>query len=123
MAREFEWDWLTRLKSNRRVSLEAGAQHAFCDLDTLPLGLVVHLREYGLVKLFRTVDRHGNVEHWATNRPSDSDERTMLARSLFQYLVFDLDKQQIVDFQPHLWADQYLMMRAELYNDGDTLET
>ena len=31
---------------------------------------MVHLRGYGLVKLFRTVDPHGNAEHWATNRLS-----------------------------------------------------
>jgi hypothetical protein len=70
LVREFEWDWLTRLKSNRQVSLQVGEQHAVCDLDISPLGLVVHLRGYGLVKLFRTVDPHGNAEHWATNRLS-----------------------------------------------------
>ncbi|MBK9745787.1 MAG: recombinase family protein [Chloroflexi bacterium] len=46
---------------------------------------------------------------------ADSDERTSLARGLFQYLVYDLDKQQIVDFRLHPWADQYLILRAELY--------
>jgi putative transposase len=70
LVRAFEWDWLTRLKSNRQVSLQAGAQQAVCDLDISPLGLVVHLRGYGLVKLFRTVDPHGNAEHWASNRLS-----------------------------------------------------
>ena len=51
---------------------------------------------------------------------ADSDERIVLARGLFQYLVFDLDKQQIVDFRLHPWADQYLMLRADLYEDDDT---
>jgi len=68
LVREFAWDWLTRLKSNRQVSLQAGAQQAVSDLDIPASGLTVHLRGYGLVKLFRTVDPHGNAEHWATNR-------------------------------------------------------
>jgi hypothetical protein len=70
LVREFAWDWLTRLKSNRQVSLRAGDQQAVSDLDIPSMGLVVHLRGYGLVKLFRTVDPHGNAEHWATNRLS-----------------------------------------------------
>lgn len=50
----------------------------------------------------------------------DSDERSRLAASLFQYLVIDLDKEQIVDFRLHAWAEQYLCLRAELYDDGDS---
>jgi putative transposase len=73
LVRAFEWDWLTRLKGNRQVSLQAGELQAVRDLDIPPLGLVVHLRGYGLVKLFRTVDPHGNAEHWATNRLSMTD--------------------------------------------------
>jgi len=70
LVREFHWDWLTRLKSNRQVSLQAGEQQAVSALDIPHLGLAVHLRGYGLVKLFRTVDPHGNAEHWATSRLS-----------------------------------------------------
>lgn len=50
---------------------------------------------------------------------TDSDERSRLAASLFQYLVIDLDVEQIVDFRLHAWADQYLCLRAELY-EGET---
>ncbi len=50
---------------------------------------------------------------------ADSDERSRLAASLFQYLVIDLDVEQIVDFRLHAWADQYLCLRAELY-EGET---
>lgn len=50
-------------------------------------------------------------------QPTDSDGRSVLARGLFQYLVVDLDKQQIVDFRLHPWADQYLIVRADLYGD------
>ena len=81
LVREFEWDWLTRLKSNRQVSLQAGEPQAVSDLDIPPLGLTVHLRGYGPLKLFRTVDPHGNAEHWATNRLSMTDaQRQVLAQ-------------------------------------------
>ena len=52
------------------------------------------------------------LDLWQT---ADSESRSVLARGLFQYLVFDLDKQQIVDFRLHPWADQYLMIRSDLY--------
>lgn len=68
LVRNFGWDWLTRLKRNRQVSLRAGQQQAISTLDIPPGGLTVHLRGYGLVKVFRTVDPHGNADFWASNR-------------------------------------------------------
>ena len=81
LVREFAWDWLTRLKSNRQVSVQAGAQQAVSDLDIPASGMTVHLRGYGMVKLFRTVDPHGNAEHWATNRLNMTEaQRQVLAQ-------------------------------------------
>jgi len=68
LVRSFGWDWLTRLKSNRQVSLKAGEPQAVSDLTIPATGLQVHLRGYGWVKVFRTVDPHGNADYWATNR-------------------------------------------------------
>lgn len=68
LVRSFEWDWLTRLKSNRQVSLQAGAQQAVRDLEIPSSGLTVHLRGYGPVRVFRTVAPDGNADYWATNR-------------------------------------------------------
>jgi putative transposase len=68
LVRDCGWDWLTRLKSNRQVSLRPGEQQAVSELDIPASGLTVHLRGYGLVKVFRTVDPHGNADYWATNR-------------------------------------------------------
>ncbi len=73
LLRELAWQWLTRLKSNRQVSQHPGVQQAIADLDIPRSGLVVHLRGYGLIKVFRTVDPHGNAEFWATSR-LDLDE-------------------------------------------------
>ena len=68
LVRDFEWDWLTRLKSNRQVSLRPGELQGVSELSIPASGLTVHLRGYGLVKVFRTVDPHGNADYWATNR-------------------------------------------------------
>jgi hypothetical protein len=68
LIRDFAWQWLTRVKSNRQVSVQAGASCAVEALDIPPSGLQVHLRGYGMVKVFRTVDPHGNADYWMTNR-------------------------------------------------------
>jgi len=67
LLRDFDWPWLTRLKSNRRVSPSAHQTLAVADLTIPPEGAIVHLRGYGLVKVFRTVDPHGDAEQMATS--------------------------------------------------------
>jgi putative transposase len=80
LVRDFGWDWLTRLKSNRQVSLRAGEQQAVSTLDIPATGLTVHLRGYGLVKVFRTVAPHGNADYWATSRLDMTEpQRQLLA--------------------------------------------
>lgn len=46
---------------------------------------------------------------------ASGEQRIRLARGIFEYIVFDLDQQRIVDFRLHPWADQYLILRGELY--------
>lgn len=45
------------------------------------------------------------------------EDRQQMARMLFEYVVYDLDRQQIVDFRLKPWADRYLVLRMELYRD------
>ena len=33
----------------------------------MPTGTVVHLKNYGLVKMFRIISKDNTAEHWATN--------------------------------------------------------
>src|SRR5690606_22261549 len=40
-------------------------------------------------------------------------------RSLFEYVVYDLDKQRIVDFRLKGWADRFLVLRTALYDDSE----
>ncbi len=89
LVRDFTWDWLTRLKSNRQVSLKVGEQQAVSDLDIPPNGLVVHLRGYGMVKVFRTVDPHGNADYWATSHMTMTDaERELFANRAWLVEVY-----------------------------------
>jgi hypothetical protein len=48
---------------------------------------------------------------------SSNEDRQGLARSLFSYIVYDLDTQRIVDFRLKPWADRFLILRAALYED------
>ncbi len=48
---------------------------------------------------------------------ADDEDKQQMARMLFEYVVYDLDRQQIVDFRLKPWADRYLVLRAALYGD------
>ncbi len=48
---------------------------------------------------------------------STDEDRQQMAHMLFEYLVYDLDAQQIVDFRLKAWADRYLVLRTDLYDD------
>lgn len=61
------WFWLTRLKSNRLVNPDGKGNVPIDTVAIPPMGLVVHLRGYGFVKVFRTVSPKGDVEHWVTD--------------------------------------------------------
>jgi hypothetical protein len=51
---------------------------------------------------------------WEIGEPED---RQGMARSLFSYVVFDLDSRRIVDFRLKPWADRFLVLRATLYKN------
>lgn len=50
---------------------------------------------------------------------SNDEDRQGLVRSLFEYVVYDLDKQRIVDFRLKGWADRFLVLRTALYDDSE----
>ena len=47
------------------------------------------------------------------------EDRQGLVRSLFDEVVYDLDTQRIVDFRLKPWADQFVVLRAALYEIED----
>jgi hypothetical protein len=59
---------LTQFKSNRQVSVDRSGNRAVSDLIIPVSGLIVHLKGYGWIKLFRTVGTNGDAEYWATSK-------------------------------------------------------
>ena len=48
---------------------------------------------------------------------TEGEDRRLLAHSLFEEIVYDLDRQRIVDFKLLSWAEPFLVMRAALQMD------
>ncbi len=78
LIRGLGWRWLTRLKANRRVNLDRQGTKAVGETAIEAGGTVVHLKGYGLIRVFRIVSRDGDTEHWATDDLA-MDELTRLA--------------------------------------------
>lgn len=45
---------------------------------------------------------------------AEAEERRTMAQNLFDYIVYDLDRQRIVDFRLKPWANRFLVLRAAL---------
>lgn len=77
LVRANDWTWLTRLKSNRLVTLNRGGQQPLAEVDVSAAGTIVYLKGYGLIKVFKIVAPDGDIEYWATN-DLQMDELTRL---------------------------------------------
>ena len=83
------WSWLTQFRSNRLVNPDGRGNVRVGTLEIPPQGLTVHLRGYGWVKVFRTVSTDGDVEHWATDDLTLTEEgRQGLARQAWGIEVY-----------------------------------
>ena len=84
LVRELGWVFCTRLKSNRQVNPDDTGNRAIKDCNISAQGTIVHLKGFGLIKVFRIVTPHSDteatpagattddaaeskVEYWATN--------------------------------------------------------
>jgi hypothetical protein len=82
LIRSFDWHFLTRLKSNRQVNPDNTSNVAVETLTPPEAGQIVHLKEFGFVRLFRIVAPDGDekkaeaqpeaqpahAEYWITNQ-------------------------------------------------------
>jgi len=66
--RDYGWTWLTQLKANRTVSQIKGHHRPVSDLRIPYPGLVVHLKGYGWIKVFRIDTPDGDTQYWATSQ-------------------------------------------------------
>lgn len=63
--RSHGWDWVMGLRSNRLVNKP---HIPINQLDIPDKGLVVHLKGYGWIKLFRFVAKHGRTDYVGTSK-------------------------------------------------------
>lgn len=63
----YGWTWLTRLKCNRLVNPSRTANRPISDVTLAASGTVVHLKGYGLIRVFKIVAPDGDIDEWATN--------------------------------------------------------
>lgn len=67
LVRDFGWRWLTQLKRNRLVNPGGTGLLPLSEAQLSDIGTVIHLKGYGLVKIFKFVTTDGDIEFWATN--------------------------------------------------------
>jgi hypothetical protein len=65
--RTLHWPWLTQLKSNRLVDVQRTGNRPMRDVLIPSQGLIVHLKGYGMIKVFKIAAPHGGIEYWATS--------------------------------------------------------
>ena len=83
------WHWFTRFRSNRLVNPDDTGNVPIETLSIPPEGLVVHLKGYGFVRVFRTVAKDGDAEYWATSDlEMTAAQRAEWARQAFGIEVY-----------------------------------
>ena len=80
------WRWLTRLKRNRLVNPEGSGNRAIREIDIGAQGRVVHLKEYGMIRVFKIAAPDGDIDYWATN-DLKMDERQRLRWTDFEWSI------------------------------------
>jgi putative transposase len=94
-VRDFGWLWLTRFRRDRVVSTADRRQSQLGDVAVSEEGTVLHLRGYGLVKVFRIDTPDGDTEYWATNDPTlDEGMRRHYAEVSFSIENYHRDLKQ-----------------------------
>ena len=61
------WRWFTRLAANRLINPEGEGNAPISGVEIPVGGKVVHLKGYGMIRVFRTDAPDGDAQHWATD--------------------------------------------------------
>jgi putative transposase len=67
-VRSCGWHWLTQLKVNRLVDPDRSGNRPISEVLVDRAGSVVHLKGYGLIRVFKIATAAGDIEYWATSR-------------------------------------------------------
>jgi len=88
LIRFLNWKWLTRFKSNRLVD-DGKGNRCISEIDIPEEGRMVHLKAYGMIKVFKLVPKDGDIEYWATNELGMSAlKRLSIAEKAWQIEVY-----------------------------------
>ena len=68
LIRSFGWQWLTQLKENRLVNPDRQGNRLVSQIAIGERGAEVHLKGYGMIRVFKIVAKDGDVEYWATSQ-------------------------------------------------------
>lgn len=132
LIRGLDWYFLTRLKSNRQVNPEGKGLKAISEIEIGESGEAVWLKGFGLIRVFRLIDKDGNWEHWATNKLEMSDlERVKYAsyswqieqyhRGIKQYCLIERAQcRRRIPWQNHinLCLRAFLRLESHCYHKG-----
>lgn len=67
LIRNLGWHWFARMKGNRLVDPDRKGNVNLDSIEMPREGRVVHLKGYGMVKVFKTASTNGDVEYCATD--------------------------------------------------------
>lgn len=132
LVRSLDWYFLTRLKENRQVNPEGKGLQAISEIEISESGQLVWLKGFGEIKVFRLIDKHGNAEHWATNKLGMSElERVKYAsyswqieqyhRGIKQYCLIERAQcRRKIPWQNHinLCLRAFLRIESHCYHRG-----
>jgi DDE superfamily endonuclease len=78
--------WLTRLEADRLVNPDNIGNRPLASVTLAATGTVVHLKGYGLIKVFKIVVTENHIEYWATNDLQMTD-LTRLKFNQFSWMI------------------------------------
>lgn len=85
-VRGYGWRWLTRLAANRLVSKDYSGNRTVSTVAIESTGTTVHLKGYGLIRVFKVDTPEGDIEYWATN-DLQMDELTRLKYTEWSWTI------------------------------------
>ncbi len=84
--RKFGWYQMTRLEYNRLIDPDGSGNIAVSPADISEVGTEVHLKGYGLIKVFKIAAKDGSIEYQATDK-LNMDELKRLQLSEFSWAI------------------------------------
>jgi hypothetical protein len=94
-VRNLGWHWLGRFHSNRLVNPDRKGNVGIEEISIPEEGRVVHLKGYGMIKVFKTVSRKGDVEYWGTSDlEMDFRQRLKVAEATWMIEVYHREWKQ-----------------------------